>query len=88
VSWVCKIDKRAVKDLKMLDIETRKQIITFIEHRLIQGGNPRNSGKALKGKFEGLWRYRSGNYRILCQIQDDKLTVLVVKVSHRKKVYF
>ena len=49
--------------------------------------NPKDDGKPLAGNLLGLWRYRSGDYRILAQILDDKLIILVVKISHRKNIY-
>lgn len=49
--------------------------------------NPRTLGKPLKSRFKGLWRYRVGNYRIVCEIQDQDLIVLVVRVANRKEIY-
>jgi len=49
--------------------------------------DPRCLGKALSGRFSGLWRYRIGDYRLICDIQDKKLCVLVVEIDHRRDVY-
>lgn len=49
--------------------------------------DPRAPGKALTGRFSGLWRYRVGDYRIICKIEDDRLVVLVVEVGHRRDIY-
>lgn len=49
--------------------------------------NPRQKGKALVVEFRGMWRYRIGDYRIICEIQDQKVTVMVIEVEHRSKVY-
>lgn len=49
--------------------------------------NPRSSGKALQGEFKGLWRYRIGDYRVICQIKDKELVILVIDLAHRKDIY-
>lgn len=77
---------KAKKDFSKLDKSIQIQILKklkFIESL----DNPKDDGKALAGNLLGLWRYRSGDYRILTQILDDKLIILVVKISHRKDVY-
>lgn len=77
---------KSKKDFSKLDKSIQIQILKklkFIESL----DNPKDDGKPLAGNLLGLWRYRSGDYRILTQILDDKLIVLVVKISHRKDVY-
>jgi len=49
--------------------------------------NPRQYGKSLEGKFKGLWRYRVGNYRIICDIRDTEVLIIAVEIGHRSKVY-
>lgn len=76
----------AKKDFAKLDKHIQIQIfkkLKFIESL----NNPKDDGKPLAGNLLGLWRYRSGDYRILAQILDDKLIILVVKISHRKNIY-
>lgn len=58
-----------------------------MKKRLDGLSNPRQLGKALTGQFKGLWRYRLGNYRLICDIQDDKLIILALEVGHRKSIY-
>ncbi len=80
------LNDRAKKDFAKLDKHIQIQIfkkLKFIENL----NNPKDDGKPLAGNLLGLWRYRSGDYRILAQILDDKLIILVVKISHRKNVY-
>jgi mRNA interferase RelE/StbE len=80
------LNDRAKKDFAKLDKHIQIQIfkkLKFIESL----NNPKDDGKPLAGNLLGLWRYRSGDYRILAQILDDKLIILVVKISHRKNVY-
>jgi len=79
------IDKKAVKEINKLDTITANRIYDFLEE--LEDIDPRTKGKVLKGKFKELWRYRVGDYRILTEIQDEKLIVLVVRVSHRSNVY-
>lgn len=80
------LNDRAKKDFAKLDKHIQIQIfkkLKFIENL----NNPKDDGKPLAGNLLGLWIYRSGDYRILAQILDDKLIILVVKISHRKNIY-
>ncbi|CDZ31541.1 Hypothetical protein NGAL_HAMBI1145_03030 [Neorhizobium galegae bv. officinalis] len=64
------------------------RIISFLEERLATHENPREMGDALKGHaLGGYWRYRVGDYRIICDIQDQRLVVLVIEIGHRREVY-
>jgi mRNA interferase RelE/StbE len=58
-----------------------------LRDRLQPAENPRQLGKPLQGDKGGLWRYRVGDYRLICEIQDERITVLVLRVGHRKDVY-
>jgi len=79
------IDKKAVKEINKLDAVMATRIYDYLEK--LEDIDPRSKGKALKGELNHLWRYRVGNYRILAEIQDEELIVLVVRVSHRSNVY-
>jgi mRNA interferase RelE/StbE len=80
--------KESTKQLKSLDRATANKIIQWLEDRILSGANPRLWGKQLKGtKFGDLWRYRVGNYRVLCLIKDNIVTVEVVAIGHRKYIY-
>jgi mRNA interferase RelE/StbE len=85
VSWVYKFDAQALKDLKKLDKPMQRRILSYLDERVTD--DPRLFGKGLKANLSGLWRYRVGDYRIICQIQDGELTVLVIAVGHRKDIY-
>jgi mRNA interferase RelE/StbE len=85
--WKVRIDTHAVKQLKKLDKPIQKKIINFLNNKISGCNNPRYLGKPLKGKLSGLWRYRLGDYRIICKIQDYKVTVLVLNIKHRKNIY-
>lgn len=81
VEW----SERAVRQLDKLDRQAARAIVRFMAERVQGSERPRIAGKPLRG--EGLWRYRVGDYRILCAIQDDVMVVLVVEVGHRREVY-
>ena len=87
-TWELLIDPDAAKDLEDLDGAVRKRIKKFFDDRLSTLENPRSIGEALKGTRLGdLWKYRVGDYRIFARIDDHSVTVLVVKVGHRREVY-
>lgn len=78
---------RIIKELKKLDIYTRRLIFAWIEKNLDGCENPRVHGKALTADQKGKWRYRIGDYRLLCHIEDDNLIILALNVGHRKDIY-
>lgn len=77
----------AKKSLKKIDKAIVLKILDKFESDLSNHSNPRSFGKSLKGELGSLWRYRIGDYRIICDIQDDILTIIVVRVGHRKEIY-
>ena len=79
--------KKAQKQLRKLDPHTRKIVGQWLGENIANTTNPRQHGKALKANLAGYWRYRVENYRIVCDIQDDKLVVLAVEIAHRREVY-
>ncbi|NWK54913.1 type II toxin-antitoxin system RelE/ParE family toxin [Verrucomicrobiaceae bacterium N1E253] len=87
MSWDYSFTSRARKELKKLGHESARKIIRFLDERVCEADNPRQHGKALKGSLDEYWRYRIKNFQILCEIKDDTLIVLVVKVGHRRNVY-
>ena len=87
VSWIYKVKERALKQLDKLDQETQRRIFAFLDERLAGTDDPRQWGKPLKGELRGIWRYRVGDYRLLCELQDNFMVVLLVHVEHRRSVY-
>lgn len=79
--------KSALKQLKKLDKPTASLIIGWIRKNIEGCENPRVHGKALTADHVGQWRYRIGDYRIIAEIEDDKVIVLVVNIGHRRDVY-
>ena len=86
MAWKIEFDDDATKDLEKLQKKEQKKILNFI-HRINNYPTPRLFGKPLKGSLGGLWRYRVGDYRIICKIEDSLLIILVVAVGHRKNIY-
>ena len=79
--------KQAVKFLKKLDRTAKILIKEWIENNLIGCSNPFDKGKSLTGDKKGYWRYRVENYRIICEIEQDKLIITIIEVGHRSTVY-
>lgn len=86
MAWKIEFDAAAAKDLKKLPQAEQKKILKAIRH-ITELPAPRAAGKALKGSFGTLWRYRMGNYRIICKIEDSIFVILVVAIGHRKDIY-
>lgn len=78
---------RAKKQLKKLDKHVSALIIGWLEKNVNNCENPRLHGKGLVENKAGQWRYRIGDYRVICQIQEKEVVILVLEVGHRKKVY-
>lgn len=87
MSWKIKFDPRVLDELEKLDRLVQVRITKFLYQRIAPCGNPRILGKMLKGDLANLFRYRVGDYRIICHIKDKELEVLVIKVGHRKNIY-
>jgi mRNA interferase RelE/StbE len=88
LAWRIEFSPEADKALIGFGSNAEKQIAKFMRQRVSSLDDPRSIGEPMKGtRFAGLWRYRSGDYRILCEIQDEKITILVVLVGHRREVY-
>lgn len=78
---------QAIKELKKIDKHTRTLILAWIEKNLIGCIDPRQHGKGLIANHKGKWRYRVGDYRLISEIQDDKVIILVINIGHRKDIY-
>ena len=86
-TWRVEWDERAFKELKKIDKQTQKDIIQYLKTRIATFESPRRFDKPLSGNKSGLWRYRIKDYRLICNIEDGNLVVLVLRASHRKNVY-
>ncbi len=86
MQWKIEFEIKARQVLEKLDKSIKKQIENYLD-RLIKLDDPRKRGKGLTSNRSGQWRYRVGDYRIICEIRDDVFVVLVVEIGHRSKVY-
>ena len=87
MGWTISIKKTAEKQITRLDKRAQTRIVTFLKERLLKGDDPRRQGKKLTGNKGDLWRYRVGNYRLICKIKDNELIILLLAVGHRKDIY-
>jgi mRNA interferase RelE/StbE len=87
LAWTVEVSDFAERQLRKLDRTTQRRLLDWLEDRIDGCKNPRHFGEALKGDLAGLWRYRVGDYRIICEIQDGRLLVLALAVGHRREVY-
>jgi mRNA interferase RelE/StbE len=87
LAWQINIEDSAFKELSKLDKQTQKIILRYLRDRVAVSDNPRHFGQPLRSNLAGLWKYRVGSYRIICSINDSELTVLVLRVGHRRQVY-
>jgi mRNA interferase RelE/StbE len=88
MKWIIEFDPSAVKELDKLDPQQAKRILRFLFDRVAHLDDPRSIGEALKGsRFNTLWKYRVGDYRIVTSIEDNVTRILVVKIGDRKEVY-
>ena len=87
MAWRIEITRTATKQITKLDQRAQKSVVRLLRERLAGADNPRQWGRALQGEKRGLWRYRVGDYRLICDIQDQKITILVLELGHRKDVY-
>ncbi|ONK24680.1 addiction module toxin RelE [Bacillus sp. VT-16-64] len=79
--------KKAIKSLSKIDPAQQRMIIAWIEKNLINTENPKSLGKNLKGNLKEYWRYRVGNYRILADINNDEVKIIIFNIGHRKDIY-
>jgi len=87
LAWKIEYNPHVEKDLRAIDRKDQRRIQDFMNERVALLEDPRTIGDSLKGTLGGLWKYRVGDYRIICDIRDESVTVLVVRIGHRRKVY-
>jgi len=88
MAWSIELSLEAERDLDRLDPQHRRRTLKFLLERVAELDDPRSIGKALAGpRFGEFWRYRVGDYRVICRIEDDRVVVLVLRLGHRKEIY-
>jgi mRNA interferase RelE/StbE len=87
-TWKVEVDKEAKRDLEKLDPQVIRRIERFLFERIAVLDDPRSIGEALRGSRLGeFWRYRVGDWRVICKIEDAMLIVLALRVGHRREIY-
>ena len=87
MKYQVKFSENFNKDFKKLDHYTQTMIIAWIDKHIDGTSNPRSTGKALTNNLKGLWRYRIGDYRLICEIHDNELIILALAIGHRIEIY-
>ena len=87
MAWTIEYDEGALADLKKLQRQIQREVLDYMKKRVGGAKDPRTFGKPLRYSKFGLWRYRVRNYRIICELRDAQLRVLVVAVGHRTAIY-
>ena len=87
MSYKVETTARFDKEFKKLDRYTQKMVKAWVEKNLVGCNDPRAHGKGLSANRSGQWRYRIGDYRLICQIEDEKLIILALTVGHRSDIY-
>ena len=88
MAWQIEFDPAAVKELARLDKPVARRIVAFLRERIATAEDPRTLGEALRGaEFGSFWKYRLGDYRVIAEIIDRRVVIIVVRIGHRREVY-
>jgi mRNA interferase RelE/StbE len=87
LGWTVELSSGAERQLRKLDPDTARRLGNYLRTLVAETTDPRVRGKALTGPMTGLWRYRVGDYRLVCELIDQRLVVLVVRLGHRSRIY-
>jgi mRNA interferase RelE/StbE len=87
LAWATEFDPAAFKELSRLDKQIQRRVLRYLRERLASEEDPRRFGRAMRGEKTGLWRYRVGDYRVICAIEDDGERIRVLRIGHRRSVY-
>jgi mRNA interferase RelE/StbE len=87
MAWRIDFDPAAQRELGNLDKSVRRRILKFLYERVGKLDDPRKIGERLQGTLSEFWKYRVGDYRIICSLESHRLVVLVLRVGHRREVY-
>ncbi|HKT47182.1 MAG TPA: type II toxin-antitoxin system RelE/ParE family toxin [Candidatus Acidoferrales bacterium] len=88
MAYRVELSEAADRELGKLDPQQRRRILKFLQGRVARLDDPRTVGQALQGaKLGEFWKYRVGDFRLICKIVDERLLVLVLRIGHRKEIY-
>lgn len=85
--WKIKYSEKAAQELLKIDRQAAKRVKKYLDERIATDEDPRRFGEGLTENLAGLWKYRIGDFRVIAEIQEEKIVVLVVRIGHRSKVY-
>ncbi len=88
MAWTVEFLPEAARELRRLDRQVAARLLRFLDERVRRADDPRSIGEPLRGeRFGAYWKYRVGDYRLICSIQDQRIVVTVVRIGHRRDVY-
>lgn len=87
MAWTIELSDSAERSLRKLDRQASRRIAGFIDSRLAKVDDPRRIGKPLHAALDSYWSYRVGDYRLICELQDGELRILIVRIGHRSDIY-
>jgi mRNA interferase RelE/StbE len=88
LAWEINFEANALSELSKLDPPIAKRIVKFLRERVAKLDDPRTIGESLRGtRLGNFWRYRVGDFRIICDIQDPEIRILILRIGHRREVY-
>ena len=87
MAWTVEFLLTAQRQIAKLDRPIQQRITSYFHDRVLTAKDPRDLGKMLRGEKGGLWRYRIGDYRAICKIEEERLVVLVLEIGHRREIY-
>jgi mRNA interferase RelE/StbE len=87
LAWTLRLSETAKRQLRKLDSSNAQVILRYLNRLVQETSDPRERGSSLRANFAGLWRYRVGDYRVICSIEVNELVILVLQIGHRRDVY-
>lgn len=88
MAWRVEFTETADRELAKLDSQNKRRVLSLLQSRVTKLNNPRSIGAALQGeRFGEFWKYRVGDFRLICKIEDARMTIVVVRVGHRREIY-
>ena len=85
--WKIEYSENAARELLKIDRQAAKRIKKYLDQRIATDEDPRRFGEGLTENLSGLWKYRIGDFRVIAEIQEDRIVVLVIRIGHRRKIY-
>lgn len=87
MAWKIEFTQTALKQLDKLDKPVAHRILKFLHERVGKLDDPRKIGARLQGTLSEFWKYRVGDYRLICSLENDRFVVLVLRIGHRREIY-